>query len=302
MRRHPIARIYLVAALAHVFNIIIMSNTTDSIGIIAGNRALPLVFASLARKSGARRIIAVGFHGETDPKLEELVDELYWIRVGQLGKLISALKRSGISKCVMAGQISPKNLFNVRPDFRAMSLLLRLKTKNAHTIFGGIADEMLKDGIELVEATPWLAPIIAGTDYLAGPAPTPEQENDIRFGFGIAKEISRLDIGQTTVVKNGAVLAVEGFEGTDQCLARGGELAGRGGGAVAVKVAKHGHDMRFDIPCIGPETLRTCISSGIAVLALEPHKTLLLEKDEIESIARKGRITVIGAQASSNTN
>src|SRR5207237_2524152 len=128
----------------------------------------------------------------------------------------------------------------------------------AHSIFGAIAAELQKDGVELVEATPWLGPLMPGMNFRLGPELTKEQQEDVQFGFRIAKEISRLEIGQTVVVKNGTVLAVEGFEGTDKCLARGGELAGKDGCAAAVKVAKENHDMRFDIPCIGAQTLEVC--------------------------------------------
>jgi len=132
-----------------------------------------------------------------------------------------------------------------------MSLLFRLKEKNAHTIFGAIADELKKDGVELIEATPWLKSLMPQAGFHLGPELSDEKRADVEFGFRIAREVSRLEIGQTVVVKKGAVLAVEGFEGTDKCLARGGELAGKDGGAVAVKVAKVNHDMRFDIPCVG---------------------------------------------------
>src|SRR4029453_11578318 len=201
---------------------------------------------------------------ETDPQLAPLVDEIAWLKVGQLSKMISEFKQHGVLQCVMLGQIAPKNLFDIRPDLRAMGLLLRLKEKNARTIFGAIADELKKDGIELIEATPWLQPLMPGKGFRIGPKPGAEQLADVEFGFQIAKEISRLEIGQTVVVKNGTVLAVEGFEGTDKCLARGGELAGKQGGAVAVKVARLNHDMRFDIPCIGPQTLETCAAAGIS--------------------------------------
>ena len=196
----------------------------------------------------------------------------------------------------MVGQIAPKNLFDLRPDLRAMAVLLRLKEKNAHTIFGAIADELKKDGVELVDATPWLKPLMPAGSFHLGPKLSSEQQADIDFGYRIAKEVSRLEIGQIVVVKNGTVLAVEGFEGTDKCLVRGGELAGKNGGAVAVKVAKVNHDMRFDIPCIGAKTLETCAASGISVLALEAGKTLLLERDTCETIAQKNKIsfTTIG--------
>jgi DUF1009 family protein len=193
----------------------------------------------------------------------------------------------------MAGQIAPKNLFDLRPDLRAVGMLLRLKERNAHTIFGAIADELKKEGVELIEAVPWLQPLMRGAGFEIGPRLSEHQRADVAFGFRIAKEVSRLEIGQTVVVKEGTVLAVEGFEGTDRCLARGGELAGKGRGAVAVKVAKEKHDMRFDIPCLGPQTLETCAAAGIAVLAFEAGKSLLLEEETCETLARKHKITVM---------
>lgn len=264
----------------------------ESLGIIAGNRSLPQLFAKQARAMGVQRLVAAAFEGETEPALAPLVDEIVWLKVGQLSKMISVFTKRGITQCVMVGQIAPKNLYDVRPDLRAMALLLRLKEKNAHTIFGAIADELKKDGVELIDATPWLKPLMAAGAFQLGPKLSTEQKADVEFGFKIAREISRLEIGQTVVVKNGAVLAVEGFEGTDKCLARGGDLAGKDGGAIAVKVAKLNHDMRFDIPCVGVQTLETCAASGISVLALEAGKTLLLERELCERIAQKNNISV----------
>jgi DUF1009 family protein len=234
----------------------------------------------------------VAFEGETDPALAEIVDDISWLRVGQLSKLIAAFSDRGVKRCVMAGQIAPKNLFDVRPDLRAMAMLFRLKEKNAHTIFGAIAEELRKDGVELVTATPWLRSLMPETGFILGPKLSATEESDIAFGYAIAKEVSRLEIGQTVVVKGGTVLAVEGFEGTDPCLARGGGLAGKDGGAVAIKVAKLNHDMRFDIPCVGPQTLETCAANRIRVLALEAAKTLLLEQAACAEIARNNRLTV----------
>lgn len=264
----------------------------DSLGIIAGNRSLPLMLAEQARKMGVQRLVAAAFEGETDPALASLVDEIVWLKVGQLSKLISVFTDRGVKRCVMVGQIAPKNLFDVRPDLRAMGLLLRLKEKNAHTIFGAIADELKKDGVQVVEALPWLQPLMPANGFHIGPKLSDEQKADVEFGFKIAKEVSKLEIGQIVVVKNGTVLAVEGFEGTDRCLSRGGELAGKNGGAVAVKVAKSHHDMRFDIPCIGLQTLETCATAGISVLALEAGNTLLLERDACEKFAAKNKISV----------
>jgi DUF1009 family protein len=264
----------------------------ESLGLIAGNRSLPLVFARQARSLGVQRLVAVAFDGETDPELAGLVDKIAWLKVGQLSKLISAFKENGIKQCVMVGQITPRNLFDIRPDLRAMGLLLKLKEKNAHTIFGAIADELQKDGIELIEATPWLKPLMPAAGFRLGPKLSAKQESDVKFGYRIAKEISRLEIGQTVVVKDGTVLAVEGFEGTDKCLARGGELAGKNGGAVAVKVAKEKHDPRFDIPCLGAQTVEVCINVGISVLAVEAGKTLLLDREEVNALASRSGISL----------
>jgi DUF1009 family protein len=269
-----------------------VSQPIETCGIIAGSRSLPLMFARQARRMGIKRLVAVAFEGETDPQLAPLVDEVTWVKVGQLSRMISALSKAGVRHCVMLGQIAPKNLFDVRPDLRAMGLLLRLKQKNAHSIFGAIANELKKDGIEIIEATPWLEPLMPGEDFHLGASINSEQKSDIQFGFGIAKEISRLEIGQLVVVRNGTVLAVEGFEGTDKCLARGGELAGKDGGAVAVKVAKASHDMRFDVPCIGLKTIETCVAARISVLALEAGKALVLEQDEVAALAARHRIAV----------
>ncbi|MDR3459540.1 MAG: UDP-2,3-diacylglucosamine diphosphatase LpxI [Verrucomicrobiae bacterium] len=269
-----------------------MNLALESLGLIAGNRSLPLELARLARAAGVKRIVCVAFENETDPELAKLVDDIVWLRVGQLSKTIKAFTDRGVTQCVMAGQIAPKNLFELRLDLRAMAAFLRLKEKNAHTLFGAIVDELRKDGVAVIEATPWLAPIMPQTGFHMGPKLSAAQKEDVAFGFRIAKEISRLEIGQSVVVKNGTVLAVEGFEGTDKCLARGGELGGKDGGAVAVKVAKVGHDMRFDIPCFGSRTLETCAAAKIAVLAVESGKSILLDRELCEGIAKKSKITV----------
>jgi len=264
----------------------------ETLGLIAGNRSLPLLFAQQARRLGVKRLVAVAFEGETDPTLAPLVDEIVWVKVGQLSKMISALTDRNVRQCVMAGQIAPKNLYDIRPDLRAMGLLLRLKEKNAHTIFGAIADELKKDGVELIEATPWLKPLMPAAGFHLGPRLSAKQDQDVAFGFQMAKEVSRLDIGQTVVIKDGTVLAVEAFEGTDQCLVRGGELAGERGGAVAVKVAKRNHDRRFDIPCLGPQTLETAAGAGIAVLAIEAGMAILLEQETCARLAERHRISL----------
>jgi hypothetical protein len=267
------------------------------IGLIAGSRSLPFLFAREARRRGDR-VVAVGFEGETDPALAAEVDELVWTRVGQLSRMIRAFTDRGVTQCVMLGQIAPKNLFDLRPDLRAMGLLLRLKEKNAHTIFGAIGDELAKDGVELIPAVPWLESWMPGPGYAAGARLRDGAAGDVEFGLRIAKEVSRLEIGQTVVVKDGTTLAVEGFEGTDACLERGGRLAGKAGGAVAVKVAREGHDMRFDIPCVGPGTLEACAAHGIGTLAVEAGRTLLIDRPELEALAGRRGVSIVTVSSS----
>jgi len=259
----------------------------STLGLIAGGLSLPLEMVQLLRSAGVRKLVVVAFEGETDPALEVMVDELVWLRVGQLSKMIRYFKSHGVGQCIMAGRIAPKNLFDIKPDLRAASLLFRLKEKNAHTIFGGIGDELKKDGIDLIEAVPWIQDIMPGEGFLIGSPLKAKQLDDVAYGFKLAKEVSRLDIGQSVVVKNGTVLAVEGFEGTDDCLSRGGQLAGKKGEAIGVKVAKLDHDMRFDIPCIGLQTIENCIQHKFRALAFEPGKIILLEQESIEQRVQK---------------
>jgi DUF1009 family protein len=264
----------------------------EVLGIIAGNKILPIETAKLARSAGVKRIVVAAFINETDPEIEKFADETFWIRIGQLSRLIKEFKSRNVRYCVMAGQISPKSIFDVKPDLRALKLLLTIKEKNAHTIFGAIAKELESESIELIDATPILRPIIPGYGFRLGPRLSKSQESDIKFGFNIAKEISKLDIGQSVVVKDGIVLAVEAFEGTDECLKRGGRLCAKGS-AIAIKVAKPNHDRRFDLPCIGPQTLAVCKEAGINVLAIESDISIIVELQKVRDLATKLGISVV---------
>src|SRR5690348_1688415 len=146
-----------------------MSDSIKSLGMIAGNRSLPLLLAQQARGMGVKRLVAAAFEGETDPALAQLVDEIVWLKVGQLSKMISVFTDRGVRQCVMVGQIAPKNLYDLRPDLRSMGVLFRLKEKNAHTIFGAIAEELKKDGVDLIDATPWLQPLMPAGNFQLGP-------------------------------------------------------------------------------------------------------------------------------------
>ncbi len=262
----------------------------EAIGMIAGNGIYPAIFARAARKAGVGRLAAATFHDETDPGIEELVDSVSWMRVGQLSKMIKFFNREGIDRAVMVGQIAPKNLFDLRPDMRTLILLGRLKERNAESIFSGIADELAKDGIELIAATTYLDHLLPDPGHICGPGPDKRLEEEAAFGFRIAKETSRIDIGQTVVVRKGTVLAVEAFEGTNAAIRRGGELGQ--GKAVVVKVSKPNQDLRFDVPCIGPETIKIAAEAGVKAVVVESGSTLLLDKEQIEVLANELKVTV----------
>ncbi len=263
-----------------------------TLGIIAGNGSYPREMVRGARAAGVQRIVVAAFQNETDAKLQPLVETMEWMRVGQLGRMISFLKNSGVRQAVMAGQIAPGNLFDLRPDLKALLLLGKLKTRNAETIFGAIADELAKAGVELISAITYMENDLAPAGHIAGPRLNRREKQDVDFGFTIAKEVSRLDIGQTVVVKNGTVLAVEGFEGTNEAMKRGGALGRKD--AVVVKVAKPKQDFRFDVPVVGTQTLETAHSARIRVLAIEAGKTLLLEPEKVEALAERHGISIFG--------
>ena len=216
----------------------------NTLGIIAGNGVYPRLLADAARRAGVKRIVAAAFTDETDDRLAVKVDEIHWMRVGQLGKLIACFRAAGVTDAIMAGQIAPKNLFDLRPDWKTLLLLARLKRRNAESIFAAIGDELARATITLLPATSFLEDCLAPAGLIAGRKLTRREEEDVALGFEIAREISRLDIGQTVIVKNGTVLAVEGFEGTNETIKRGGALGGRN--AIMIKVAKpnQGHAVR----------------------------------------------------------
>ncbi len=261
--------------------------TPESVFLIAGSGRYPGLVIEEARKLGVKHIAAATFEGETDPATAAAADEVYPLKVGQLGRLLDAAKKSRSSVAMMVGQLAPSNLFNLRPDLKALVLLAKLKRRNAETLFGEVARQLSLIGVELLPATTFLETHLAPEGLFAGPALKARVLEDIRFGFSIAKETSRLDIGQSVVIKNGTVLAVEAFEGTDACMLRGGKL-GRGG-AILVKVTKPAQDMRFDVPVIGCRTLSTAKEAGVKVLAVEAGQTLLLDRPAVaEQAAREG--------------
>jgi UDP-2,3-diacylglucosamine hydrolase len=261
------------------------------LGIIAGNGVYPRLLADAARKAGVKKIIAAAFTGETDSVLAQHVDLIEWMRVGQLNRLLKFFSQNKVHHAIMAGQIAPKNLFDLRPDWKALLLLGKLKQRNAESIFAAIAEELARIDVDLLPATTFLEDCVASAGSIAGAKLSRREEEDVDLGWKIAREIARLDIGQTVIVKNGTVVAVEAFEGTNDAIRRGGALAREG--SVMVKVAKPNQDMRFDVPVIGVETVRVAVGAKLRVIAVEAGKTLLLERDTIVDLADRSRISIV---------
>jgi len=242
-----------------------------------------------------REIAIAAFEGETSPETAALGDTVTWMRVGQLGKLLDAAKASGASGAIMAGQIAPKNLFDLRPDVKALLILATIKERNAETLFGAIADALGKIGVPLLPATTFLENELAPVGHIGGPKLKDREVEDAAFGLRIAKETSRLDIGQTVVVKNGTVLAVEAFEGTNETIERAGRV-GRGGGLV-VKVSKPGQDLRFDVPVVGEQTVETAARAGLRGIVAEAGAVLLLDRERVVATAERNKISLFGVQS-----
>lgn len=263
----------------------------EILGIIAGNGVYPRLLADSARRAGVKKIVATAFAGETGPALEQHVDLIEWMRVGQLNRLLKFFHAQDIHHAIMAGQIAPKNLFDLQPDWKALLLLGKLKERNAESIFAAIAAELAKIDVELLPATTFLEDSLAPSGLVAGAKLSRQEEEDVDLGWKVAKEIARLDIGQTVIVKNGTIVAVEALEGTNETIKRGGALAHNG--AAMVKVTKPSQDMRFDVPVIGVETIRIATEAKLRVIAVEAGKTLLLERDAIVDLANRSRITIV---------
>ncbi len=268
--------------------------TEGALGLIAGNGIYPRLLADAARRRGVPAVHVAAFDGETDPGIGEVAATLEWLKVGQLARLLKFFQERGVRRAVMAGQISPKHLFDLRPDMKALLLLARLPERNAASLFGAIADELARTGIHLLPAYTYLEEALAGAGHLAGPAPKRRLLEDARYGFRLAKEVSRLDIGQTVVVRHGTVLAVEAFEGTDDAIRRGAALGRRA--AVVAKVSKPDQDMRFDVPVIGVRTLDVARSAGVRLIAVETGRTLLLDADAVRASAERLGVTLYGLE------
>lgn len=264
-----------------------MNEGTKTIGLIAGGGKFPFLVAESADNKGVK-VVAVAHHGETDPALADCVDSITWIKLGQLGKLIRTFKKNGVTKALMAGTITKQKMFGrARPDLKGLTIISKLAVFHDDGILRAVADEFAKEGIEIISSTSYLPELLAPEGCLTRKKPSRADREDIKFGWGVAKELGRLDVGQCVVVKRKTVLALEAIDGTNETILRGGKIAGKK--AVVIKVSKPDQDLRFDVPSVGLETLETMSLVNADVLAIEAGKTLLFDrKDMIEYADRAG--------------
>ncbi|MCC5464184.1 LpxI family protein [Pelosinus baikalensis] len=262
------------------------------IGLLAGIGRLPVEFARAARGMGFT-VIAISVVPGTDEELDRVANKTYHISVGQLQAIITTLKEEGVTEVTMIGKVTKELMFAgaVALDSRIQKLLAGLTDNSDDTIMLAFVRELAMEGLGILDQTALIRSLMPGPGVLTDREPTEEEQADLDFGFTMAKEIGRLDIGQTVVVKNCAVMAVEAIEGTDACIRRGGEL-GRCGVRV-VKVAKPNQDMRFDVPTVGPNTIESMLAAGATALAMEAGKTLLVDRQTVLKIANNHGITIL---------
>lgn len=262
-------------------------------GLIAGNGKFPFLVAAGARARGVE-LAVVAIKEETEPAIENEAADVAWVGIGQLGKMIAFFKKHGVTQAIMAGQVKHVQLFSAAiPDMRMVKMLWNLPRRNTDALIGGIANEMAKDGIELIDSTYFVQDHLAATGVLTKRGPNDLEKDNIEYGLHVADEIARLDLGQTIVVRGKACVAVEAMEGTDAVIKRAGELAK--GKLTVVKVAKPDQDMRFDVPVVGVPTIKIMIDAGATCLSVTAGKTLIFDREEMIKLADSNKICIVGS-------
>ena len=264
------------------------------VGLIAGNGQFPFLVVEGARKAGTP-LAVVAIKEETDKRIEQFADDVTWIGIGQLGKMISYFKRQGVTKAIMAGQVKHVQIFSgALPDVRMFKMLWNLPKRNTDALIGGVAAELASEGIELIDSTYFVKDELAVAGVLSKRKPNETELANVEYGLHIANEIARLDLGQTIVIRASACVAIEAMEGTDATIRRAGELAK--GKLTVVKVAKPLQDMRFDVPVVGVPTIETMIDAGATCLSVTAGKTLIFDREEMLELANKNKIAVVGSR------
>lgn len=267
----------------------------EPIGLIAGNGQFPILFAQAAARHG-RRVIALAHEGETVPEIERFAHQVTWIKVGQVGKMIRTFHAEHVREAVMCGGISKVRMFdNVSPDLRGAVLWFKMrKRRQDDSLLRALAREFEQEGIQIRESTLYVPSLLAQPKCYTRRKPSKREQADMEMGFRIAKKVGELDVGQALVVKNGAVVAVEAIEGTDAMILRGGRLAGKN--AVVIKVAKPHQDLRFDVPSVGVQTVRTMAEAGCSALAVDAGKTLMFDEEALVWEADEHGMCIVGIE------
>lgn len=267
------------------------------LGLIAGNRYFPQFFAQNAKKKSTVELIGVGFAGITEKSLEDYVDKMYWIGLGQLGKLIKIFKKEEVKQSVMVGQIPPTLIFKaLKLDLKGIQFMSKVRSMQSVGVLGAFADELTTEGIEIISSISFLDDHLA-TPGINGKVKISDQDQmDVEFGTPIAKQIIDLDVGQTIVVKHKSVVAVEALEGTDMTIQRAGELINKKGGVV-FKLAMSHHDLRFDVPVVGSTTIETLKKARMSSLVVSSEKTLFLDKPKVLKLADQAKISIVGVDS-----
>ncbi len=266
------------------------------IGLIAGDGRFPIIFAENVRRLGFT-VSAIAHVGTTLPELESYVEHIHWLKIGQFGKALAALKQDGVGQAVMLGGIKKANVFTtLRPDLRALAIFSRLKHWKDDAILRAVAGELEREGIKILDSTFGLQDILAEEGYLTSMKPSKKEVEDIQLGWKTLETLGALDIGQCVVVKNRVIVSVEAVEGTDEAITRGGKLGGKGG--VVIKRTKPHQDLRFDLPAIGPQTIQTMVSVEATVLAIEAGRTVIIDREDVLSQANEAGISIVGKATS----
>jgi DUF1009 family protein len=273
-------------------------------GLIAGNGRFPFMVVEGARRAGVSLSVAA-IREETDPSIEAEVERLTWVGIGQLGKMIRFFKGEGVDKAIMAGQVKHLQIFSrAVPDARMLKMLLRLPRRNTNSLIGAVAAELASEGIDLIDSTYFLKDYLPTPGNLTHRRPSATEQADVEYGIEIAREMARLDLGQTIVVRGKACVAIEAMEGTDETIRRAGELLrGRNqtqkrlrlssGALTVLKLSKPDQDMRFDVPVVGVPTIQTMIEAGATCLCISAGKTLMFDRNEMMALANKQKIAIV---------
>jgi DUF1009 family protein len=269
--------------------------SSNRYGLIAGNGKFPFLVLEAARSQGIDMVVAA-IKEETFPEIEQHARTVHWMSLGQLGKLIRTFKSEGVNRAVMAGQVKHKQIFSgIIPDLKMIQLLARLATKNTDSLIGAVAKLLEDEGIHLMDSTAFLRPLLPEPGVLTRRQPSEEEKKDLDYGYKIARELGRLDLGQSVVVSDGACVAIEAMEGTDAIIERAAGLV-NGRALRVVKLAKPNQDLRFDVPVIGPATVRLMARLKASALAIEARKTLMIDRDELIGVADRENVVIVAME------